>query len=34
VEVDVQSVSLLEMEGENAGFSKDVRSVAENFLIE
>jgi hypothetical protein len=34
VDVDVHSVSLLEMEGENAGFSKDVRSVAENFLIE
>lgn len=34
VDVDVTAVSLLEMEGENAGFSKDVRSVAENFLIE
>lgn len=34
VDVDVLSASLLEMEGENTGFSKDVRSVAENFLIE
>ncbi|KAJ6031865.1 Clathrin adaptor mu subunit C-terminal [Penicillium herquei] len=34
VDVDVTDVSLLEMEGESTGFSKDVRSVAENFLIE
>jgi hypothetical protein len=34
VDVDVLSASLLEMEGESTGFSKDVRSVAENFLIE
>ena len=34
VDVDVTDVSLLEMEGESAGFSKDVRSVAENYLIE
>ncbi|KAJ5578554.1 Clathrin adaptor mu subunit C-terminal [Penicillium hispanicum] len=34
VDVDVTNVSLLEMEGESAGFSKDVRSVAENYLIE
>lgn len=34
VDVDVLDVSLLEMEGESAGFSKDIRSVAENFLIE
>ncbi|KAJ5091290.1 Clathrin adaptor protein [Penicillium alfredii] len=34
VDVDVTDVSLLEMEGESAGFSKDIRSVAENFLIE
>ncbi|KAJ5131331.1 Clathrin adaptor mu subunit C-terminal [Penicillium bovifimosum] len=33
VDVDVTSVSLLEMD-ENVAFSKDVRSVAENFLIE
>lgn len=34
VDVDVLSVSLLEMDGESTGFSRDVRSVAENFLIE
>lgn len=34
VDVDVLDVSLLEMEGESAGFSKDIRSVAENFVIE
>lgn len=34
VEVDVKDVSLLEMEGENTGFSKDVRSVAESYVIE
>lgn len=34
VDVDVLDVSLLEMEGESTGFSKDIRSVAENFLIE
>ncbi|KAF3397736.1 Coatomer subunit delta [Penicillium rolfsii] len=34
VDVDVLDASLLEMEGESAGFSKDIRSVAENFLIE
>lgn len=34
VDVDVLDASLLEMEGESAGFSKDVRIVAENFLIE
>jgi len=34
VDVDVLDVALLEMEGESTGFSKDVRSVAENFLIE
>ncbi|KAJ5161887.1 coatomer subunit delta [Penicillium capsulatum] len=34
VEVDVTSASLLEMGGESTGFSKDIRSVAENFLIE
>lgn len=34
VDVDVNSVSLLEMEGEDTSFSKEVRSVAENFLIE
>lgn len=33
VDVDVTNVSLLEME-ESVAFSKDVRSVAENFLIE
>ncbi|KAJ5926014.1 hypothetical protein N7454_007524 [Penicillium verhagenii] len=33
VDVDVTDVSLLEMEGESAGFSKDVRSVAEKFVI-
>ncbi|KAJ5259450.1 Clathrin adaptor mu subunit C-terminal [Penicillium angulare] len=34
VDVDVTEVSLLEAEGESSGFSKDIRSVAENFLIE
>ncbi|KAJ5167311.1 Coatomer subunit delta [Penicillium canariense] len=34
VEVDVLDVSLLEMEGESAGYAKDIRSVAENYLIE
>ncbi|OQE38617.1 hypothetical protein PENCOP_c008G07249 [Penicillium coprophilum] len=34
VDVDINSVSLLEMEGEEVAFSKDIRSVAENFLIE
>ncbi|OQD78616.1 hypothetical protein PENDEC_c001G01754 [Penicillium decumbens] len=34
IDVDVLSVSLLEMDGESTGFSRDVRSVAENFLIE
>jgi hypothetical protein len=34
VDVDVLDASLLEMGGESAGFSKDIRSVAENFLIE
>lgn len=33
VDVDVSSVSLLEMD-EDVGFSKDVKSVAEGFLIE
>ncbi|KAG0158491.1 hypothetical protein PDIDSM_6006 [Penicillium digitatum] len=34
VDVDINSVSLLDMEGESVAFSKDVRSIAENFLIE
>ncbi|KAI9932198.1 hypothetical protein ASPWEDRAFT_479717 [Aspergillus wentii DTO 134E9] len=34
VEVDVTNVSLLEMEGEATGFSKDVKTVAEGYLIE
>ncbi|KAF7117377.1 hypothetical protein CNMCM5793_006279 [Aspergillus hiratsukae] len=34
VEVDVTDVSLLEMEGESTGFSKDVRSIAEGYVIE
>lgn len=34
VDVDVTNVALLDMEGENTAFSKDIRSVAENFLIE
>ncbi|KAJ5970349.1 AP complex mu/sigma subunit [Penicillium vulpinum] len=34
VDVDINSISLLEMEGESVAFSKDIRSVAENFLIE
>ncbi|KAF7595315.1 hypothetical protein BBP40_006564 [Aspergillus hancockii] len=33
VEVDVTTVSLLEMDGENTGFSKDVKSVADGYLI-
>ncbi|KAJ5901680.1 coatomer subunit delta [Penicillium taxi] len=34
VDVDVTNVSLLDMDGETTGFSKDIRSVADNFLIE
>lgn len=34
VDVDVSSVSLLDMEGEGVGFSKDVKSVSEGFVIE
>lgn len=34
VEVDVSNVSLLEQEGESAEFAKEVRTVAENFVIE
>ncbi|RHZ59038.1 coatomer subunit delta [Aspergillus thermomutatus] len=34
VEVDVTDVYLLEMEGESTGFSKDVRSIAEGYVIE
>lgn len=34
VDVDVLDVALLEMEGESTAYSKDVRSVAENFLIQ
>lgn len=34
VEVDVTDVSLLEMEGESTGFSKEVKSVAEGYVIE
>lgn len=34
VDVDVTDASLLEMEGESTGFSKEIRSVAENFVIE
>ena len=34
VEVDVNNVSLLEQEGESAEFAKDVRTVAEGFVIE
>lgn len=34
VEVDVTDVSLLEMEGESTGFSKEVKSVAESYVIE
>lgn len=34
VEVDVTDVSLLEMEGESTGFSKDVKSTADGYLIE
>ncbi|GAD95722.1 coatomer subunit delta [Paecilomyces variotii No. 5] len=34
VDVDVSSVSLLDMEGESVGFSKDVKSVSEGFVIE
>ncbi|KAF7712489.1 Coatomer subunit delta [Penicillium ucsense] len=34
VDVDVLDATLLEMGGESAGFSKDIRSVAENYLIE
>lgn len=34
VDVDVTNVSLLEMEGESTGFSKDVKCIADNYLIE
>ncbi|CAK37425.1 hypothetical protein CBS115989_9184 [Aspergillus niger] len=34
VEVDVNDITLLEMEGESTGFSKDVKSVAEGYVIE
>ncbi|KAJ5872677.1 Clathrin adaptor mu subunit C-terminal [Penicillium soppii] len=34
VDVDVNNVALLDMDGESTAFSKDIRSVAENFLIE
>ncbi|KAL2006785.1 hypothetical protein VTN00DRAFT_9453 [Thermoascus crustaceus] len=34
VDVDVSGVSLLEMEGESVPFSKDVKSVAEGYVIE
>ncbi|PKY09173.1 putative coatomer subunit delta [Aspergillus campestris IBT 28561] len=34
VEVDVNNVYLLEQEGESAEFAKEVRTVAENFVIE
>ncbi|OJJ45708.1 hypothetical protein ASPZODRAFT_118806 [Penicilliopsis zonata CBS 506.65] len=34
VDVDVTNVSLLEMEGESTGFSKDIKSVAEGYVIE
>lgn len=34
VDVDVTNVSLLEMDGESAGFSKDVKSIAEGYVIE
>lgn len=34
VDVDVTNVSLLEMEGESTGFSKDVKCIADGYLIE
>lgn len=34
VEVDVTDVTLLEMEGESTGFSKDIKTVAEGYFIE
>lgn len=34
VEVDVSNVALLEMESESTGFSKEVKSIAENYVIE
>ncbi|RAH73150.1 coatomer subunit delta [Aspergillus aculeatinus CBS 121060] len=34
VEVDVNEVSLLEMEGESTAFTKDIKCVAEGFVIE
>jgi hypothetical protein len=34
VEVDVTDVSLLEMEGESTGFSKDVKCTTDGYLIE
>lgn len=34
VEVDVTDVSLLEMEGESTGFSKDVKCTADDYVIE
>ncbi|CAG8233220.1 unnamed protein product [Penicillium salamii] len=34
VDVDVSNVAMLDMDGESTAFSKDIRSVAENFLIE
>lgn len=34
VDVDVTGVSLLEMEGESVGFSREVKSVAEGYVIE
>ncbi|KAJ5332720.1 hypothetical protein MYU51_015319 [Penicillium brevicompactum] len=34
VDVDVSNVALLDMDGESTAFSKDIRSVTENFLIE
>ena len=34
VDVDVTNVSLLEMEGESTPYSKDVRSVADNYIID
>ncbi|KAE8367125.1 hypothetical protein BDV27DRAFT_124301 [Aspergillus caelatus] len=33
VEVDVTAVSLLEMDGEETGFSKEVKSIADGYLI-
>ena len=34
VDVDVLGVSLMEMEGENVGFSKEVKCVADNYVVE